>query len=118
MRKLVVMAFAFFACVMTYAQRINLPLVPGKVKTTGVGHPIGRSPVCPPVVCLEDNILYFESGHQEFTIVLVDESGESAYQVTVPENVDVVVLPTTLCGDYELRIFDDSEYYYYCEIEL
>lgn len=118
MKKLLLMAFAIFACVTIHAQRIQLPFVYGKVKTTGAGHPIGRNPISLPTVYQEDNILYFETGHVEFTITLVDESGETAYQLTVPDDVDIVVLPTTLSGDYELRIYDGSEYYFYCDITL
>lgn len=80
-----------------------------------------RSPVCPPSACLDDHTLYISGEHSDYTLYLVDTSGEEpdvVYQVYVPANVNAVILPATLTGTYELQLYDGGEYYFYSEIEL
>lgn len=88
--------------------------------TTGSGER-PRSPINPPSACLDDHTLYISGEHSDYTLYLVDTSGEEpdvVYQVYVPANVSAVVLPATLAGTYELQLYDGGEFYYYSEIEL
>ena len=80
-----------------------------------------RGTVNPPSTCLDDHTLYISGEHSDYTLYLVDTSGDEpdvVYQVYIPANVCVVVLPTTLTGTYELQLYDGGEFYYYSEIEL
>jgi hypothetical protein len=80
-----------------------------------------RGTVNPPSACLDDHTLYISGEHSDYTLYLVDTSGEEpdvVYQVYVPANVSAVVLPATLAGTYELQLYDGGEFYYYSEIEL
>ena len=80
-----------------------------------------RGTVNPPSACLDDHTLYISGEHSDYTLYLVDTSGEEpdvVYQVYIPANVCVVVLPATLTGTYELQLYDGGEYYFYSEIEL
>ena len=80
-----------------------------------------RGTINPPSACLDDHTLYLYGEHSDYTLYLVDTSGEETnvvYQVYVPTNVNVVVLPATLVGTYELQLYNGGEFYYYSEIEL
>lgn len=80
-----------------------------------------RSPINPPSASLDDHTLYIDSEHPAYTLYLVDTTGEEpdvVYQVYVPANVNAVVLPSTLSGTYELRLYDGGDYYFYSDIEL
>ncbi len=80
-----------------------------------------RGTVNPPSACLDDHTLYLYGEHSDYTLYLVDTSGEEpnvVYQVYVPANVSAVVLPATLVGTYELQLYGGGEFYYYSEIEL
>ena len=88
--------------------------------TSGHGE-FPRGTVNPPSACLDDHTLYISGEHSDYTLYLVDTSGEEpdvVYQVYIPANVCVVVLPATLTGTYELQLYDGGEYYFYSEIEL
>ena len=80
-----------------------------------------RGPINPPSASLDDHTLYINSEHPAYTLYLVDTTGEEpdvVYQVFIPANVNVVVLPSTLSGTYELQLYDGGDYYFYSEIEL
>lgn len=83
------------------------------------GHP--RSPIDPPSAYLDYHTLYIEGDHPDYMLYLVDTTGDEpnvVYQIFVPSNVDVVVLPATLSGTYELQLYGGGAYYFYSEIEL
>ena len=83
-----------------------------------LGNPFPRTPVCPPTVGMDGYTLYFEADHPAFTLVLLDEDGEEAYSVVVPTAVEEITLPSVLTGDYELQIYDGSNFYFYCDVVL
>lgn len=86
---------------------------------TGPGHP--KSPELPPDApnaTLDGNVLTFTSSHEDYMLTLLDEDGEVAYQTSVPSSVSIVVLPTTLSGDFELQLDYGGDYYFYCDIAL
>jgi len=47
----------------------------------------------------------------DFTLVLLDEDGVVVYSVYVPAGTTLIVLPSTLSGDFELRLVADTYYY-------
>lgn len=120
--KKVFLALALLYCMSTMAVLpFNMPRLHfsmGIYDPTEIGNPYPRTPICPPNVGINNHTLYFETGHAAFTLVLLDEDGEEAYEVSVPSTVDVLVLPSTLVGNYELQLYDGSEYYFYCDIVL
>lgn len=83
-----------------------------------LGNPLPRTPVCSPTVGMDGHTLYFETDHPVFTLILLDEDGEEAYSVVVPTVVEEIALPSTLTGDYELQLYDGSNFYFYCTISL
>lgn len=87
------------------------------IKPIGTGKPIPRSPIQTPAVEQDGHTLYFETGHADFTLLLIEEDSDEAYEVSIPSSVDIIVLPSTLSGDYELRLFSEgSTYYFYCDV--
>lgn len=94
----------------------------GKVNDpTGISGERPRNSVNPPSACLDDHTLYINSEHPDYMLYIVDTTGDEPnviYQVYVPANVYVVVLPATLSGSYELQLYYGSQYYYYSEIDL
>ena len=85
----------------------------------GTGHP--RGPILMPEASIDGYTLYIEGDHPAYELYLVDTTGEEpdvVYQITVPANVNVVYLPATFTGTFELQLYDGGEYYFYSEIEL
>ena len=83
--------------------------------SSGPGH--GRGPIIAPYVCQNGYELEIEAPHAEYELSIV--SGTTiVYSVVVPANVNVVYLPTTLVGTFELQLYGGGEYYFYSEIEL
>lgn len=122
--KKVLLLFTFLCGLSAYADNeiiSSLEFSVSIIKGTGLGNPLPKSPELPPEspeATLEDNVLTFTSAHDAYTLTLLDEDGEVAYQTAVPSTVSVVVLPATLTGDFELRLDYGGSYYFYCDIEL
>lgn len=93
----------------------------GITNPTGSSGELPRNPINPPSASLDDHTLYINSEHPAYTLYLVDTTGEEpdvVYQVCIPANVNVVVLPSTFSGTYELQLHNGGDYYFYSEIEL
>ena len=87
----------------------NSPILPGH----------GKSPILVPSVMLNDHQLEFQGNHPVYTLVLLHEDGEVVYSTVVPTGTSTVVLPATLTGDFELRLYPDgTAYFFYGWIEL
>lgn len=79
--------------------------------------PFPKSPVVKPQIGIEDNTLYIYGGCGDATLVLVDENDNEVFFQEIEEDTDQIVLPSTLSGTYELRIYRGN-YMFYGEIEL
>ncbi len=84
------------------------PFIPGPKK-----HPISI-----PDVSLEDHELTFEASHDDYTLELLDADGMVIYSTYVPSATTIVNLPAWLEGEYEIRLYGDTDYYFYGYIEL
>ena len=63
--------------------------------------------------------ILFEDQHSDYTLCIVDDNGVIVYSCYVPSSVITVTLPSTLSGDYELRLYPDgSSIYFYGDITL
>ena len=113
------LGMTLFAQVPSQVNELNFQV--GYTDPTKVSGELPRGTVNPPSACLDNHTLYLYGEHSDYTLYLVDTSGEApdvVYQVYVPANVSAVVLPVTLTGTYELQLYDGGEFYYYSEIEL
>lgn len=119
--------FAFFCSMTTWANvGIQFPVTVlridfsvGLIKPKGLGDLKPRTPIHAPEAGLDGHTLYLAEGHPACTLLLMDADEEVVYEVDVPEGVDVVELPATLTGIYELQLYyEGSNFYFYSEIEL
>ena len=84
-----------------------IELVPLSVtweKDKEVGNHGPKSPICPPLLYIEDYTLLFAEGHPDYVLNIKDEDGDVVYTTTVYETMTQVVLPSTLSGDYEVEL--------------
>ena len=74
------------------------------------GDPNPRSPIFIPTVSLDGYTLYIIGEHPDYVLRLADVDDESivVYQTIVPANVNSVVLPSYLSGDYQIQLLWDG----------
>ena len=126
MKKFFISILFCVICLHTFSQVPGVPIININwdiqyTQPWSGGKPFPKSPVLPPEApeaTLQGNILTFTSTHDDYTLTLLDEDGEVVYQAVVPSTVNVVVLPTTLSGEFELQLDYGGNFYFYCEIEL
>ena len=95
-----------------------VPLKEKKLETNDLGKtPLPKSPIIKPQIGIEDYTLYIYSGCEDATLVLVDENDNDVFSQEIEDDTDQIVLPTTLSGTYELRIYRGN-FMFYGEIEL
>ena len=86
----------------------DTPMYPGNPKT----------PVLVPTVSIDGYTLYIDDYHADYTLELIDENDTVVYSTFVPSSVNVVVLPSTLSGNFELHLYPGGSYYFYGYISL
>lgn len=69
------------------------------------------SPPRPWCIAQDDYTLTMPAFEDDFTLELLDEDGVVVYSVYVPAGTTQIVLPSTLSGDFELRLLADTYYY-------
>ena len=69
-----------------------------------IGHGYGKSPIEPPTVYIEEYTLTFENYHPDYILNIKDEYGNVVYTTMVFSTQTQVVLPSTLSGNYEIRL--------------
>ena len=83
-------------------------LVPLSVNIEDDDMPLGngqpKSPTDPPTVYIEEYTLMFENYHPEYILNIKDENGIVVYSTVVHSTQTQVVLPSTLSGNYEIRL--------------
>ena len=81
--------------------------------------PVGnKGPIVPVHADFDDDVITFTSSHAAYTLLLLDEDGEVVHSTYIPSNVNVVTLPSTLTGNFELRLDFGGSYYFFTEITL
>ena len=71
-----------------------------------------KGPVHVPELSIEDYTLTFSTPCYGWTLTLVDENDDVAYTTIITS--DSLVLPSTLSGDYQLRLIpNDGNIYFY-----
>ena len=69
--------------------------------------PKPKTPILPPQVSIGGHVLYFTGTHAEFILTLTDEDGDVVFTTVVYDTDIQVVLPSSLSGTYELRLYTD-----------
>ena len=76
--------------------------------------PEGGNTLAPPrpwYITQDDYTLSMPAFEDDFTLELLDEDGVVVYTTFVPSGTTLIVLPSTLSGDFELRLVADTYYY-------
>ena len=74
------------------------------------GHP--RTPINPPAVSIDDHTLYTDAVWFDATLQVLDEDENLVYTTLVSAGTPTVVLPSSLSGDYELRLIWNNWRFY------
>ena len=69
-----------------------------------IGHGYGKSPIEPPTVYIEEYTLTFENYHPDYILNIKDEYGNVVYTTMVFSTQTQVALPSTLSGNYEIKL--------------
>lgn len=81
------------------------------------GHNVGNghtyAPARPWYITQDDYVFTLSASSEDYTLVLLDEDGEVVYTDTLSSGSTMFVLPSTLSGNYELRLVPFSSTYYY-----
>ena len=92
-------------------EEIRLYLAGGDDTPIGPGY--GKSPIRMPTAYLDGyTFTLADSSHPGYLLQLLDADGVVAYETFVPAGTTTVVLPSTLSGDYELRLVTSTFYFY------
>ena len=76
-----------------------------------------KAPPLIPWMGIDGHDLIFESAHADYSIDIV-QSGIVVYSVDVDATTTSVVLPSWLSGQYEIQLYNDSDYYFYGILQL
>ena len=94
---------AFLLSTSLFAKEI-IPLSVNYEDDMPIGNGLGRTPMRPPMVCIEDYTLTFTVNHPDYTLTIKDEDGAVVYTTMVFSAQTDVILPPTLSGDYEIQL--------------
>ena len=81
------------------------------IKKDGLGNGNTLAPPRPWYITQNDYTLTMPAFEDDFTLELLDEDGAVVYSAFVPAGTTMIVLPSTLSGDFELRLVADTYYY-------
>ena len=70
-----------------------------------------KTPQLPLIISQDENILTLPATPVDYTLELRDENGVLVYYAFIPMGTTQIVLPTTLSGDFEIRLVADTYYY-------
>ena len=72
-----------------------------------------RMPPRPWYIMQDDNVLTLPTFDYAYTLVLLDEDGVVVYSADFSAGTTTAVLPSTLSGEFELRLVPYATTYYY-----
>ena len=81
------------------------------IKTGSASDGSTLAPPRPWYITQDDYVLTMPAFKDDFTLELRDENDVVVYTDYVPAGTTQVVLPSTLSGDFELRLVGDTYYY-------
>ena len=81
------------------------------IRSSGPGGGSTLAPPRPLYITQDDYVLTFTAFEDDYTLELRDENDVVVYTDYVPAGTTQVVLPSTLSGDFELRLVADTYYY-------
>ena len=113
MKKLLLIVFMALGAYSSNVDGANLAVPVQIVRDQPIGNGNTLAPPRPWYITQDDFVLTLPSFEDNFTLELRDEDGTVVYSTDVPAGITTVVLPSTLSGEYELRLIPFSATYYY-----
>lgn len=110
MKKFLLIIFLMVGAILpqtVYAQQIPMQII--DQNPAGGGNTL--APPRPWYMTQNDYTLTMPAFEDDFTLVLLDEDGVVVYTTYVPAGTTMIVLPSTLSGDFEIRLVGDTYYY-------
>lgn len=101
MKKLLFIVGALMLSTSVLAKTL-VPLSVSIIDEQPLSHGHLKSPMCPPVVYIEDYTFSFTMEHPNYVLTIKDEYGGVVFTTTVISTENEVVLPSTLSGNYEI----------------
>ena len=83
------------------------------INPEGVGDGHTYAPARPWYIIQDENVFTLAATPEDYTLLLLDEDGEVLYSDTLLSGSTMFVLPSTLSGDYEIRLVPFASTYYY-----
>ena len=113
MIKKLLLTIAFFAGVnlSSLMAQQNIPMQIIDLSSSDGGHTY--APPRPWYITQDDYVLTLPVFDYAYTLVLLDEDGVVVYSADYSAGTTTVVLPSTLSGEFELRLVPYSATYYY-----
>ena len=97
------------------AQQIPMHII----NPEGVGNGHTYAPPRPWYITQDENVFTSSAIPEDYTLVVLDEDDEVVYSDILLSGSTMFVLPSTLSGDFEIRLVPyDSTYYYRGYISL
>ena len=81
------------------------------IRTSDVSNGNIKSEPLPLLITLEDYTITLPATDVDYTLELRDENGTLVYSSYIPTGTTQIVLPTTLSGNFEIRLVADTYYY-------
>lgn len=91
------------------AQQIPMHII----NPEGVGNGQTYAPARPWYITQDENVFTLSATPEDYTLVLLDEDDEVVYSDTLLSGSTMFVLPSTLSGNFELRLIPFASTYYY-----
>ena len=88
-------------------QNIPLQIIHTSEASTGST----KAPQRPLVITQDGYILTLPAQGNDYMLVLRDDTGTVGYTTFIPAGTTQIVLPSTMSGDFEIRLVTDTYYY-------
>lgn len=112
MKKLLLFAILLLG-VGTFAFGQHGPITMHIVDQTPMGNGPTYAPPRPWYITQNENVLTLPAFDESFTLQLLDEDETVVYSTYIPAGTTQVVLPSTLSGDFEIRLIPFNAIYYF-----
>ena len=113
MKKFLVMAFLLLGgAVFTTASADGPKEIPLNIINEGpIGNDSTKGPIGSLFITQDDNILTLPVTFVDYSLELRNENGMVVYSAYIPAGTTQIILPTTLSGDFEIRLVASTYYY-------
>lgn len=97
----------------------EVELVAERINPTNGQLPRPRTPIAVPTISLDNHDIYFYDIDFNLSLCILDSEDNVIYSTFVTADTPVVILPSTLSGDYKLCLYPEGcSYYFYGYISL